>query len=53
MLVFFQGQVIGAILGDTQTADDQTTSENDSHELGEAPVKAASLLGIAQMVGNQ
>ncbi|WP_194905493.1 glycoside hydrolase family 75 protein [Catenulispora rubra] len=45
-LVFYQGQVIGAILGDTQTANDQTTSSNDSRELGEASVKTASLLGI-------
>ena len=45
-LVFYQGNVIGAIFGDTQTGNDQTTSENDSRELGEASVKAASLLGI-------
>ena len=45
-LMFYKGKVIGAIFGDTQTGNDQTTSENDSRELGEASVKAASLLGI-------
>jgi hypothetical protein len=45
-LMFYNGQVIGAIFGDTQTANDQTTSDNDSRELGEASVKAAQLLGI-------
>jgi hypothetical protein len=45
-LVFYNGKVIGAIFGDTQTGNDQTTSDNDSRELGEASVKAASLLGI-------
>jgi hypothetical protein len=45
-LVFYNGNVIGAIFGDTQTANDQTTSDNDSRELGEASVKAAQLLGI-------
>jgi len=45
-LVFYQGKVIGAIFGDTQTANNQTTSSNDSRELGEASVKAAALLGI-------
>jgi Fungal chitosanase of glycosyl hydrolase group 75 len=45
-LIFYQGQVIGAIFGDTQTGNDQTTSNNDSRELGEASTKAASLLGI-------
>jgi hypothetical protein len=45
-LMFYQGQVIGAIFGDTQTGNNQTTSDNDSRELGEASVKAASLLGI-------
>ncbi len=45
-LMFYNGQVIGSIFGDTQTANNQTTSSNDSRELGEASVKAASLLGI-------
>jgi ricin-type beta-trefoil lectin protein/glycosyl hydrolase group 75 (putative chitosanase) len=45
-LMFYQGKVIGAIFGDTQTANNQTTSDNDSRELGEASVKAAALLGI-------
>jgi len=45
-LIFFNGKVIGSIFGDTQTANDQTTSDNDSRELGEASVKAAQLLGI-------
>jgi hypothetical protein len=45
-LTFFNGKVIGAIFGDTQTANDQDTSDNDSRELGEASVKAAQLLGI-------
>ena len=45
-LMFYQGKVIGSIFGDTQTANNQTTSDNDSRELGEASVKAASLLGI-------
>ncbi len=45
-LMFFNGKVIGSIFGDTQTANDQTTSDNDSRELGEASVKAAQLLGI-------
>jgi hypothetical protein len=45
-LMFFKGKVIGSIFGDTQTANDQTTSDNDSRELGEASVKAAQLLGI-------
>ena len=45
-LMFYKGKVIGAIFGDTQTGNDQTTSDNDSRELGEASVKAASLLGI-------
>jgi hypothetical protein len=45
-LMFYNGQVIGAIFGDTQTANNQTTSDNDSRELGEASVKAAQLLGI-------
>jgi len=45
-LMFYNGKVIGSIFGDTQTANDQTTSDNDSRELGEASVKAAQLLGI-------
>src|SRR5438552_15430034 len=45
-LMFYNGNVIGAIFGDTQTANNQTTSDNDSRELGEASVKAAQLLGI-------
>jgi hypothetical protein len=45
-LVFYNGNVIGAIFGDTQTGNSQTTSSNDSRELGEASVKAAQLLGI-------
>jgi len=45
-LIFYHGKCIGSIFGDTQTGNDQTTSDNDSRELGEASVKAASLLGI-------
>jgi hypothetical protein len=45
-LMFFDGKVIGSIFGDMQTANDQTTSDNDSRELGEGSVKAAQLLGI-------
>ncbi|WP_328685968.1 glycoside hydrolase family 75 protein [Streptomyces sp. NBC_01261] len=45
-LMFYNGKVIGSIFGDTQTANSQTTSDNDSRELGEASVKAAQLLGI-------
>jgi hypothetical protein len=45
-LMFYKGQVIGSIFGDTQTGNSQTTSDNDSRELGEASVEAASLLGI-------
>jgi hypothetical protein len=45
-LMFYKSKVIGAIFGDTQTGNDQTTSDNDSRELGEASVKAASLLGM-------
>ncbi len=45
-LMFYNGNVIGSIFGDTQTANNQTTSDNDSRELGEASVKAAQLLGI-------
>src|SRR5439155_15470000 len=35
-LMFYKGKVIGSIFGDTQTANDQTTSDNDSRELREA-----------------
>jgi hypothetical protein len=45
-LMFYNGKCIGSIFGDTQTGNDQTTSDNDSRELGEASVEAASLLGI-------
>ncbi|HEY4456483.1 MAG TPA: glycoside hydrolase family 75 protein [Pseudonocardiaceae bacterium] len=45
-LVFYKSKVIGAIFGDTQGTDNTPTSQNDSRELGEASVKAASLLGI-------
>jgi hypothetical protein len=45
-LIFYKSKVIGSIFGDTQTANDQDTSDNDSRELGEASVKAAQLLGI-------
>ena len=45
-LMFYKSKVIGAIFGDTQTANNQTTSDNDSRELGEASVNASQLLGI-------
>jgi len=45
-LIFYETKVIGAVFGDTQTANNQTTSDNDARELGEASVEAASLLGI-------
>jgi hypothetical protein len=45
-LMFYNGKCVGSIFGDTQTGNSQTTSDNDSRELGEASVKAASLLGI-------
>src|SRR5207248_6662662 len=45
-LMFYKSKCIGAIFGDTQTGNDQTTSDNDSRESGEASVKAAQLLGI-------
>jgi hypothetical protein len=45
-LIFYKSKVIGAIFGDTQGTDNTPTSNNDSRELGEASVKAASLLGI-------
>jgi hypothetical protein len=44
--MFYKSKCIGAIFGDTQTGNNQTTSENDSRELGEASVKSAQLLGI-------
>jgi len=45
-LIFYKGNVIGAVFGDTQAGNHQTTSQNDSRELGEASVKAAAMLGI-------
>lgn len=45
-LIFYNGNVIGAVFGDTQTGNNQTTSDNDSRELGEASVAAANMLGI-------
>jgi len=45
-LIFYNGNVIGAVFGDTQGTDITPTSNNDSRELGEASVEAASLLGI-------
>jgi len=45
-LIFYNGKVEGAVFGDTQTANNQTTSDNDARELGEASVEAASELGI-------
>lgn len=45
-LIFYQGNVIGAVFGDTQGTDSTPTSNNDSRELGEASVEAAILLGI-------
>lgn len=45
-LIFYNGNVIGAVFGDTQTGNNQTTSNNDSRELGEASVAAAAMLGI-------
>lgn len=45
-LIFYNGQVIGAVFGDTQGTDNTSTSSNDSRELGEASVEAAALLGI-------
>src|SRR3989440_4720853 len=45
-LMFYNGKCIGSIFGDTQTANNQTTSDKESRELGEASVKAAQLLGI-------
>jgi hypothetical protein len=45
-LIFYNGNVIGSVFGDTQTGNNQTTSSNDSRELGEASVEAAVMLGI-------
>jgi hypothetical protein len=45
-LVFYNGKCIGAIFGDTQGDSVTPTSDNDSRELGEASVHAASMLGI-------
>lgn len=45
-LIFYNGNVIGAVFGDTQAGNNQTTSVNDSRELGEASVAAAAMLGI-------
>lgn len=45
-LIFYKGNVIGAVFGDTQGTDHTPTSDNDSRELGEASVEAAILLGI-------
>jgi hypothetical protein len=45
-LIFYNGQVIGAVFGDTQGTDTTSTSSNDSRELGEASVESAYLLGI-------
>jgi len=45
-LIFYNGQVIGAVFGDTQGTDVTSTSDNDSRQLGEASVESAFLLGI-------
>lgn len=45
-LIFYNGNAIGAVFGDTQGTDNTPTSSNDSRELGEASVEAAILLGI-------
>jgi hypothetical protein len=45
-LIFFGGNVIGAVFGDTQGDSVTPTSNNDSRELGEAAVESANLLGI-------
>ena len=45
-LIFYDGNVIGAVFGDTQGDSVTPTSDNDSRELGEASVESASLLGI-------
>jgi hypothetical protein len=45
-LIFYNGNCIGAVFGDTQGTDVTDTSDNDSRELGEASVESAYLLGI-------
>ena len=45
-LIFYNGKVEGAVFGDTQGDSVTPTSDNDSRELGEASVEAATLLGI-------
>jgi uncharacterized protein involved in high-affinity Fe2+ transport len=45
-LIFYNGNAIGAVFGDTQGTDVTSTSNNDSRELGEASVESAFLLGI-------
>jgi hypothetical protein len=45
-LIFYNGNVEGAVFGDTQGDSNTPTSNNDSRELGEASVQAANLLGI-------
>ena len=45
-LIFYNGNVIGAVFGDTQGDSVTPTSDNDSRELGEAAVHSAMLLGI-------
>jgi len=45
-LIFYNGKVIGAVFGDTQGTDVTSTSSNDSRELGEDSVHAATELGI-------
>ncbi len=45
-LIFYNGNCIGAVFGDTQGTDTTSTSSNDSRELGEASVESANLLGI-------
>jgi hypothetical protein len=45
-LIFYNGNCIGAVFGDTQGTDTTSTSSNDSRELGEASVESAFLLGI-------
>jgi hypothetical protein len=45
-LIFYNGKCIGAVFGDTQGDSVTPTSDNDSRELGEASVHAATELGI-------
>jgi hypothetical protein len=45
-LIFYNGNCIGAVFGDTQGDSVTPTSDNDSRELGEASVHSADLLGI-------